>query len=385
MKYLTLDVETTISNKGNPFDKDNKLVYVGLLGHGLYPIEYGDEPYQESLNKIQSIIDDSDVLVGFNIKFDLHWLSRYGIKFADKKIWDCQLTQFMLEGQATPYPSLNRVCEHYGFEQKLDVVKEEYWANGIDTTEVPEDILRDYLLQDLKLTEKVMFKQNELLSQDTLLKRLVSLHNQDLLGLQEMEYNGLLFNQQWSETLGNELDEQISKLDNRLYSYHNLFSFNPNSNDHISSLLYGGSISYRVQVDDGFYKTGDKKGQPKLRWDKREQSFEPLVKPLKGTEMKKEGYFSTDEKTLRSLKGRKKAKEVIDILLTRSELNKRMTTYYQGLPNLINEMNWEYGTIYGQLNQCVARTGRLSSSKPNLQNFDGEIKGLFFSRYKEAV
>ena len=47
-------------------------------------------------------------------------------------------------------------------------------------------------------------------------------------------------------------------------------------------------------------------------------------------------------------------------------------------------MNWKHGIIYGQLNQCVARTGRLSSSKPNLQNFDGEIKGLFTTRYGEV-
>ena len=44
-------------------------------------------------------------------------------------------------------------------------------------------------------------------------------------------------------------------------------------------------------------------------------------------------------------------------------------------------MNWETNVLHGQLNQCVARTGRLSSSKPNLQNFDGEIKQLFGSRY----
>ena len=62
-----------------------------------------------------------------------------------------------------------------------------------------------------------------------------------------------------------------------------------------------------------------------------------------------------------------------------------MTTYYKGLPNLINEMNWSFGKIYGQLNQCVAKTGRLASSKPNLQNFDSEIKGLFYSRYEENV
>ena len=155
MSYLVLDVETTISNKGNPFDETNKLVMVGLLGHGLFDIEYGDEPFGDNLKKIQEIIDDHDVLVGFNIKFDLHWLARYGIKFSDKKIWDCQLTQFMLSGQKDTYPSLNRTCELYGFEKKLDLVSENYWKNGIDTPDVPRDTLEEYLQKDLELTEKV--------------------------------------------------------------------------------------------------------------------------------------------------------------------------------------------------------------------------------------
>ena len=30
MNHLVLDTETTISNKGNPFDTTNKLCYVGL-------------------------------------------------------------------------------------------------------------------------------------------------------------------------------------------------------------------------------------------------------------------------------------------------------------------------------------------------------------------
>lgn len=384
MNYLILDVETTISNKGNPFDLNNKLVMVGLKGHPPFLIEYGHEPYGDALAKIQAIIDGADMLVGFNIKFDLHWLARYGIKFGDKKIWDCQLTHFMLGGQADTYPSLNRTAQHYGLEQKLDIVSENYWKQGIDTTEVPRDILEEYLEQDLNVTEQVFLKQVAEVKPNPLLARLISLHNQDLLGLQEMEHNGLLFNQAWSEVLGAELEEQIEKLDKRLHEYHDFVSFNANSNDHVSTLLYGGSISFRVQVPDGEYKTGDKKGTPKVKWEVRTKDFERLCKPLPKTELAKEGYYSTDEKTLRSLKGTKTAKEVVEILLTRSELNKRMGTYYQGLPKLITEMNWEHGRIYGQLNQCVARTGRLSSSKPNLQNFDGEIKGLFYSRYEEA-
>ena len=87
MSYLILDVETTISNKGNPFDQSNKLMMVGLLddeGAGVYDIDYSVDPYKELLNNIQLAVDAADVLVGFNIKFDLHWLKRYGINFSKK-------------------------------------------------------------------------------------------------------------------------------------------------------------------------------------------------------------------------------------------------------------------------------------------------------------
>jgi len=176
------------------------------------------------------------MLVGFNIKFDLHWIRKYGINFQDKRIWDCQLVHFILMGQSKPYPSLNQVCEHYGLETKLDIVKEEYWKNGIDTNEIPRDILDEYLLKDLELTEQVYLKQLEDLEANPHLRRLISLHNQDLLVLEEMEFNGVLYDQDRSEILGNELEEQIAKLDKRLYTFHNFTSFNPSSVDHVSAL-----------------------------------------------------------------------------------------------------------------------------------------------------
>jgi len=381
MKHLTLDVETTIQNKGNPFSRLNKLCLIGLHKNGIYDIEYTEHPYRDDLDRVQSVINDHDMLVGFNIKFDLHWIRKYGIDFSEKRIWDCQLVHFMLTGQSKPYPSLNQVCEHYGLETKLDVVKEEYWKNDIDTNEIPRDILEEYLLKDLELTEQVYLKQLDDLEANPHLKRLISLHNQDLLVLEEMEFNGVLYDQDKSEILGNELEEQIAKLDKRLHVFHNFDMFNPSSVDHVSALLYGGTIKFRVQEPDGVYKSGQKQGQVRLRWRDKELELPRLVKPLKGSELEKEGLYSTDEQTLRSLGGSKKASEVIKLILTRAVLEKRMTAYYKGLVNLINEQNWERGHIYGQLNQCVARTGRLSSSKPNLQNFDSEIKGLLLSRY----
>tara|TARA_R110001632_G_scaffold35602_2_gene89718 strand:+ start:154 stop:1314 length:1161 start_codon:yes stop_codon:yes gene_type:complete len=386
MSYLVLDVETTISNKGNPFDQTNKLCMVGLLTANekmIYDIEYSVDPYKESLKQIQLAVDKCDVLVGFNIKFDLHWLARYGITFANKRIWDCQLTEFILRNQSKAYPSLNGVSEYYDLGSKLDEVKENYWKNGIDTDKVPKDILIEYLEKDIELTEQVMSMQMKELADLPQLRRLISLHNQDLLGLQEIEFNGLKYEYKTSQILGDELDEQISKLNEKLFSYHAYDNFNPNSGEHLSAFLYGGFIKERFQRPIGHYKTGTHAGEVKYKWDERHKEFPQKIKPIAGTELKKEGFYSTNEDTLRKLKGNEEAKSILQTLLTRATLEKRKTTYYHGLVKLIDEMNWKKDTIHGQLNQCVAKTGRLSSSKPNLQNFDGEIKSLFTTRYGE--
>lgn len=386
MRSLTLDVETTISNKGNPFDETNKLCYVGLLGSTprTISIEYGDEPYRHKLDEIQKEIDESEILVGFNIKFDLHWLRKYGINFVGKRVWDCQLVHFILTGQQYPYPSLNSVSAYYDLGSKLDVVATEYWGNKIDTPNIPKDILEEYLIGDLQLTQKVYKKQMEEFAVSTKpMQRLISLHNQDLIILQEMEFNGLLFDENSSNRLAKELEDQIEIIDKILFEYHELVEFNPNSTEHVSSLLYGGTIKVRRREVIGVFKTGTRMGQQKERWVEHEITFPRLINPIKGSELAKEGFFSTDDQTLKSLKTRSKyGKDLVEVLVTRATLEKRLSTYYKGLVDLRKEMNWHEGRLHGQLNQCVARTGRLSSSKPNLQNFDGEIKTLFGSRYE---
>ena len=386
MRSLTLDVETTISNKGNPFDETNKLCYVGLLGSTprTISIEYGDEPYRHKLDEIQKEIDESEILVGFNIKFDLHWLRKYGINFVGKRVWDCQLVHFILTGQQYPYPSLNGVSAYYDLDNKLDVVATEYWGNKIDTPNIPKDILEEYLIGDLQLTQKVYEKQMEEFAVSTKpMQRLISLHNQDLIILQEMEFNGLLFDENSSNRLAKELVDQIEIIDKILIEYHELVEFNPNSTEHVSSLLYGGTIKVRRREVIGVFKTGTRMGQQKERWVEHEITFPRLINPIKGSELAKEGFFSTDDQTLKSLKTRSKyGKDLVEVLVTRATLEKRLSTYYKGLVDLRKEMNWHEGRLHGQLNQCVARTGRLSSSKPNLQNFDGEIKTLFGSRYE---
>ena len=216
------------------------------------------------MEEIQSRITDAEVLVGFNLKFDLHWLRKYGINFMGKRLWDCQLVHFILTGQQYPYPSLNSVAAYYNLGSKLDVVATEYWSNKIDTPNIPADILEEYLLGDLQLTQKVYEKQQEEFALCTKpMQRLISLHNQDLMVLQEMEYNGLIFDETKSTELGKELQTQITLLNKSLSEYHKLVEFNPNSNEHLSVLMYGGTIKVKRREVIGLFKTGDRKGQAK--------------------------------------------------------------------------------------------------------------------------
>ena len=385
MNTIILDVETTTHANGSPFSERNKLCYVGLNYNNvssLFDVEYSGNPYRDKLDAIQSIINNDAILVGFNIKFDLHWIRKYGISFMDKRVWDCQLVHFILTNQQNPYPSLNSVAEYYGLGNKLDVVATEYWSNGIDTPDVPKDILEQYLEQDLILTKQVFERQyEEVMSLPIERQRLISLHNQDLLVLEEMEYNGILFDEDRSLELGALLEEEVKLLDEELAKTCNVVGFNFNSKDHLSCLLYGGRITIPRKEIIGEFKTGDRKGQPKEGWVDHHYDMPRLIEPLKGSELKKDGYYSTDEQTLRSLRATGVSKGVIQLILKRSGLEKRRGTYYSGLPELRESQGWSKGTLHGQLNQCVARTGRLSSSKPNLQNFDGEIKELFYSRY----
>lgn len=377
---LVLDTESTTYAKGNPFSRANKLMCVGLLHDGYYmyyDIEHSGLPYNEALGRIAQAIERAELIIGFNIKYDLHWIRRYIPSITSfPPCWDCQLAEFILNNQTTPMPSLDSCAIRYGLPPKLDTVDREYWSKGIDTTNVPTSILKEYNRRDCQLTLEVYEKQKQRMSYKQ--RKLFSLHCADLLVLEEMEYRGLLYNTKSSlekaQEVGQELLETILAL-NELVGTDQI---NWNSPQQVSAVLYGGTINVEGQEEvskprkDGTIRVYQRKCTNPL-------SFERLVEPLDGSAL--QVGFSINEPTLRSLKPTGKASKIIELILKQSELDKLNGTYYTGIPNLIEKMDWELDTIHGQLNQCVARTGRLSSSRPNMQNFDERLKPMFRSRH----
>lgn len=383
---LILDTENTTKNKGHPFTPSNKCCVIAFASGNdspiVVPIEYDLQPYGDNLKTVQKFIDLSDTLVGFNLKYDLHWLRRYGIDFSRLRIWDCQVAQFIIECQTNKYPSLDKAAEYWGLGHKIDVIATEYWDKGIDTTEVPYELLETYATQDVKLTRDVFYAQQNYLEDKDKMRKLVTLDCLDLLVLQEMEWNGLKYDVDKSLALAGDLESRAKEIVGNLNQCVGRDGINWNSGDQVSAVLYGGTIKFESkQLVPFTYKDG--RTTQKLRTVVEEVTFPRLVEPLKKTELKKKGYFKTGAEVLEELKAKGQTKKMIEWLLELADIEKQVGTYLKGIPKLIEEMEWEDCTIHGNLNQCVAVTGRLSSNKPNLQNNPASVDLLFVSRYAD--
>lgn len=392
MYSLTFDTETTTYQKGNPFSARNKLCNIGYYIHqeetdcSMYSgetIEYDDSPYAKKLSFFQNWVNEVEVLIGFNLKFDLHWIKRYGINFEGKRVWDCQAVHFLLTNQQNKFPSLNEVLTYYGLPLKDDRVKE-YWKRGFDTTQIPLDTLSEYLAYDVKGTWDVYRLQvDDVAKRSRAFQRLVSIVNQDLIFLQEAEWNGMCYNVSYSRALGDDIKNQIQEIDERLYRLVPHEWVNWDSGYHLSAVLYGGNIKREVR-EQYLFEYANPKKTPVTKTRKKIviEELPKLVEPLRKSDLARDGYWKTDEPTLRQLNAKGPAKEVISLVLKRAELEKLRGTYLHGLPDLIETMDWENDLIHGNLNQSAAVTGRLSSTKPNLQNMAGNIKHLFETRFK---
>ena len=385
---LVFDCEATGSqtNYAHPYDHRNRMCNIGFYNLDtkqttIIKVEYDEEPYGKSLTEIQELLSQTVQLVGFNLKFDCAWLDRYGLVLSDTtKLFDCQLAYFILTSQKNSYPSLNEVAESFSLDKKLDVVKEEYWDKKLDTDQVPYDVLSEYLAQDLLVTAQVYEKLQEVIPDS--MKPLVRMSMLDLAVLKDTERNGLLLNVDKSLRKGDEIVKKISDIDSWLRRIFNVNWFNPNSGDHLSVFLYGGTLELDDKETYTFiYKDG--RTAEKIRSIKVPYISKGMFKPLEGTKLAKEGFYATNEPTLTAIAKTAKGeyKTILDTILRRSKLEKLRGTYYHGLPAKLEEMGWVDNIIHTNFNQCVAQSGRLSSTKPNVQNIADEVKEVFISRF----
>lgn len=266
MSYLVFDLETTThtehKRKASPFASENWVVAAGYARqHGTPFGNYFQNP--EGFRHHIIPLNGIKILVGFNIKFDLLYIwDKREVKqfFKDGgRIWDCQYAEYLLEGQQqhAQMCSLDSIVGKYGGTLKIDKVKD-LWDQGINTPDIPEDLLMDYLLGnksigvdgDIRNTELVFLGQlNAAAKLGAPFINMIKNRMDGLLATTEMEHNGLVIDSAQGEEdridLLNRLTQLTEELDYCLPDMPAELEFNWNSIYHKSALIFGGDISYK--------------------------------------------------------------------------------------------------------------------------------------------
>lgn len=286
MSYTTFDIETTtrtsFKRKANPFDKGNWVVTHAFKKKGGKVEEYRFGRDRPDPGWLVPVLAGTRLLVGFNIKFDLHHALTDSVNLAawmeyvegGGNVWDCQIAEYLLNGmgQKDQMLSLDEVAPRYGGNVKVDEVKA-LWAAGIDTPDIEPELLSRYLcggvdengtfqLGDVENTEKIALDQIERARAAGQLNSIL-LNMGALLFTVEAERNGMFVDKYRGLDLAANLKEQVDALTLGLVQYlpEGLpFDFNWGSPIQRSALFFGGTVQYDCREYD--LKDGTTTWQP---------------------------------------------------------------------------------------------------------------------------
>ena len=188
---------------------------------------------------------------------------------------------------------------------------------------VPLDKARDYSCEDVYGTFRLFEKQKPDLEKLGLWDLFVDVEGPLVAVLARMESTGVLVDQDVLSRLADEFSDRLSGLETAIYDAAG-HEFNINSPAQLAVVLF------------------DELDLPRGRKTKT-------------------GY-STDVKVLEKLSGQH---ELPDLVLQYRNLAKLKSTYVDKLQKHISKIS---GRVHTSYNQCGTATGRLSSSRPNLQN-----------------
>ncbi|MEG4012615.1 MULTISPECIES: DNA polymerase I [unclassified Microcoleus] len=283
-----------------------------------------------ALNALRPILESENYPKALqNAKFDRLILRCQGIKLAGV-VFDTMLASYVLNPETSH--SLSELSRHY-----LGIVAESYKElvpknKTIADISIPK--VADYCGMDVHTTFGLVSKLRAELDkadegsfpgkslQDLLLKVEQPLEPV----LAEMEYSGIRIDSAYLNTLSQELEIKLAKLEENTYEAAGR-KFNLGSPKQLSEILL-------EKIPEQFQKKSRKT---------------------------KTGY-STDAAVLDKLQG---DHPIVDDLLEYRTLSKLKSTYVDALPQLVRG---DTGRVHTDFNQAATGTGRLSSSNPNLQN-----------------
>ncbi|MCW2278699.1 DNA polymerase [Heliophilum fasciatum] len=261
-----------------------------------------------------------------NAKYDIHMLLRHNVRMRGLA-HDTRVAMALLNENEPSYALKNLATKYgkfFGFHDTSHTFEDLFGKTRFD--DVPLDVALVYAAKDTHLTWKLYQWQREHLNRLSKLDGLYrDLENPLIDVCVDMEQTGFLIDRQYAGVYGEELRQEITKLQQSLH-------------DHFGELNFNSPI----QLARKFYD-------------------ELQLPEVNGR--------STDMKTLKALRDKHPG---IEVLLRYRELSKLLSTYVEALP----EQMKSDGRIHGSFNQVATVTGRFSSNEPNLQNLPTKARKL---------
>ena len=432
----TIDVETSYQKTEHggmdpsPFNPQNILVSVGVNDE-YYFTNHTERVDEGCYHKIQKILDDTKLLIGHNIKFDLSWLLESGFKY-DGNVYDTMIGEYILNRGIRKSLTLQMCCQRRKIGAKDDRIKE-WMDRGISFENIPADIVEEYGKIDVAITRKLFDSQMEDLRADKnkhLLKT-VKMMNEFLIVLTDMERNGININLADLSQVEKEYRAEYAylkqKIDKIVYEKMGDTKINLGSPEQLSWLIYSKKPKdkkewakiFNVGIDK---HTGKNKKRPRFSFSQFRtlvaNNSDPIhktiasqclscqgkgvIKKLKvdGTPYKKyskcaecdgEGFIYSAIAKLAGFNQRPRS--VYDVAESgfrtdRITLNKiageaegefrefidailrhnAISTYLNTFVEGLQNFTNENGLLHPKFMQAVTATGRLSSRDPNFQN-----------------
>lgn len=276
------------------------------VGAGLYD---GNNAYYisfENLIKNKEIFDK--ICITYDLKRLYVSLKREGIELENAP-FDTMVASYLLEYNTKD--DIAVLANNFGYN--IPLIKEVYSKDG--------DISKAAALK-----AKFLYETKEKFLNELKNKELINLYENIELPLTKvlgrMEYNGIYVSRDVLENMGKEINDKMNLVSNNIYNLVG-HEFNINSPKQLGEVLFDELGLSHVKKNQSGYSTAN-----------------DVLTKLKGTH------------------------PVIDEIIEYRMLAKLYSTYIEGLINTISP-DGKIHTIYSQV---TARTGRLSSLEPNIQN-----------------
>ncbi len=295
MNILFLDLETTFQvddkkrKDPSPYIAENYLVSAGwVLNNGA--VWYGcfkhnfKSPEVLAFQNLQDALDDADLVVAHNLKFELGWLRACGFKY-DGPGYCTQIGEYVLARGQKISLKLRDLCERYNLTRKRTDLTEEYLSKGIGFEAMPWEVVEEYGIGDVQSLRDLYYHQQERLIEAEHLWPTINLMLEFMLVLIEIEENGIQIDVEELDRLEIEYNARLEDLDRDLTriaeDVMGATPVNLNSPEQLSELLYSRRVLDKARWKDIFNLGTELRGavsKPKRKTRYHNRDFVNLVK-----------------------------------------------------------------------------------------------------------